>query len=648
MAFTTPKYELIFNDIYQPPSGVVDAYRIRIYLDGYTGDKYPLYGTTSPITIETINADGDSYVPIIATKATLNIYNSPNFDIQEFLNADDNDIMITVENGTASGSAFTATGVIWRGSFLPSENIQFSVVDLASYSLVFVDGLGKLKQSRLYFDTLNLFGFRAGFKTSIVKYISDALSKSDLQLDIWINQFYQTASVAGRNIEGMNIRNNYFCTEPGTYLTYYEILEQLCRKYGWECYYKDDHWHIESYGCLTRNATPSYFVYNYAGNYQSTYTTTYPASIQVDGTNNFKQLNRSMLMGLNIPKNSFKFIHRIQNAKNILNAYFQSWSGAEPDAFYEFGTMTYSKLNPTAGGILITSYTTNILDTADYLRSENVKVKAGDILNIEWNDINIAGNENRYKIMLIPDDVSNPSYFIDGTASFTATDTMLYRFSTYTATWKNQTTVPVDGTLTLFIYNPYYAGGGTLPYQELIYFNIAHYGTSSQVNNFDSVQYLSYVFNKFNAQDMTYDIGNYFTNSALITTLNNYLNYNNDDAVMSSVYLGTMVDINNIHVLDEFGRQVNSTEPLYQLVAEDVGVDMLKTQYTILGEFKSLGYWINRRFDYSLGTSYNYLLKDFKWDLKQAVQSSSLFKINYNAAIPFNPNFGTPTLNLKK
>ncbi len=126
-------------------------------------------------------------------------------------------------------------------------------------------------------------------------------------------------------------------------------------------------------------------------------------------------------MGLNIPKNSFKFIHRIQNAKNILNAYFQSWSGAEPDAFYEFGTMTYSKLNPTAGGILITSYTTNILDTADYLRSENVKVKAGDILNIEWNDINIAGNENRYKIMLIPDDVSNPSYFIDGTASFTAT-----------------------------------------------------------------------------------------------------------------------------------------------------------------------------------------------------------------------------------
>ncbi len=76
MAFTTPKYELIFNDIYQPPSGVVDAYRIRIYLDGYTGAKYPLYGTTSPITIETINADGDSYVPIIATKATLNIYNS--------------------------------------------------------------------------------------------------------------------------------------------------------------------------------------------------------------------------------------------------------------------------------------------------------------------------------------------------------------------------------------------------------------------------------------------------------------------------------------------------------------------------------------------------------------------------------------------
>ena len=647
MAFTTPKYELKFNDIYQPSSGTVDAYRIRIYIDGYTSSTYPIYGTTSPISIETINSDGDSYVPIVATKATLNLYQSPNFNIEDFLNADDSSIMITVENGTSTSNVFTATGVIWRGFFLPSENIQFSVVDLASYSLTFVDGLGKLKQNRLYYNTLNLFGFNAGYKTSVIKYISDALLYTDLpQLDIWVNQFYQTGSVTGRNIEGIYIRNNYFCTEPGTYLTYYDILEQLCRKYGWECYYKDDHWHIESYGCLTRNAAPSYYIYNYAGNYQSTNTTTYPASIQIDNTNNFKQLNRSMLMGLNIPKNSFKFIHRIQNAKNILNAYFQSWTIGSPDAFDTFGTMTYNKLN-SSGGILITSYTTNMLDTADYLRSESVKVKAGDILNIAWEDINIGGNENRYKIMLIPDDVTNPSYFIDGTASFTSSDTMLYRFSTYTATWKNQTTVPVDGTISLFIYNPYYNGGGTLPYQELKYFNIAHYGTSSQVNNFDSVQYLSSVLNKFNAQDMTYDIGAYFTNMALISTLNNYLNYNNDDAVMSSVYLGTLVDLNNVHVLDEFGRQTNSTTPLYQLVAEDVGVDMLNTQYTILGDFKSLGYWINRRFNYSLGTSYNYLLKNFKWDLKQAIQSSTLYKINYNPSAPFNPNFGTPTLNLK-
>ena len=355
-----------------------------------------------------------------------------------------------------------------------------------------------------------------------------------------------------------------------------------------------------------------------------------------------------MLMGLNIPKNSFRDIHRIQNAKNILNAYFQSWSTGNPDAFSVFGTMTYSKLNSTNGGILITSYTTNILDTADYLRSESVSVKAGDLLNIAWNDINIAGNENRYKILLVADNVALGTYFIDGNANFTATDTMLYRFSTYTSTWKNATTVPVDGKLTLFIYNPYYAGSGTFPYQELIYFNIAHYGTSSVVNNFDSVQYLSSVLARFNAQDVTFDIGNYFTNTALITTLNNYLNYNDDDAVMSSVYLGTMVDVGNVYVKDEFGRQTNDVVPLYQLVAQDVGVDVLVTQYTILGEFKSLGYWINRRFNYSISTSYNYLLKNFKWDLKKALQSSTLFKINYSSSTPFNPNFGTPTLNLKK
>jgi hypothetical protein len=648
MAFINPKYQLIFNDIYQPSSGTVDAYRIRIYTDAYSGSTYNLYGTTNPVIIETINADGDSYVPIISTKATLNLFKSPNFNIEEFLNANDSNIMLTVENGTSTNGVFTATGVIWRGYFLPSESIQFSVVDLASYSLVFVDGLGKLKQSRLYYNTLELFGFNAGQKSSLITYISDALSKTNMLLNIWVNQYYQTASASTPNVGTMFIRNNYFLSEPGTYLTYYEILEQLCRKYGWECYYKDDHWHIENYGCLTRNANPTYYIYNYAGAFQSAYTTTYPTSITIDGTNSFKQLNKSMLMGLNIPKNSFKFINRIQNAKNVLNSYFQSWTSGQPDAYTLSGTMTYSKLSSTYGGLLVTSYTTNPLSSTDSLRGESFSVKAGDILNIAWDDINIAGNENRYRIQLIPTDITNPTMYVDGTATFTATDTILNRFSTYSSTWKNQTTVPYDGKVALFIYNPYYAGSGTYPYQELRYFNIVRYGTNGQVQNFDSVQYLSNVSGKFNAKDMVYDIGNHFTNTALITTLNGYLNFNNDDAVCSSVYLGTMVDVNNVNISDEFGRQTNATTPLYQLVAQDIGVDLLNTQYTISGDFKSLGYWINRRFDYSIGTSYNYLLKNFKWDLKRAIQSSSLYKINYSSTTPFNPNFGTPTLNIKK
>jgi len=648
MAFINPKYELTFNDIYQPSEGIVDAYRIKIYVDYYDGATYPIYGTTSPLVIETINSDGESYVPIIATKATLKLYQSPNFEIEEFLNARDTDIMMTVENGTSTSGSFSSIGVIWRGYFLPSENIQFSVVDLASYSLSFVDGLGKLKQNRLYYNTLNLFGFGAGDKSSLITYISDALSYTNMSLNIWVNQYYQTASVDGINISTMFIRNNYFCTEPGTYLTYYDILDQLCRKYGWECYYKDDHWHIESYGCLTRNDPPSYYIFNYAGAYQSTYTTTYPSSITIDATADFVQLGRSMLMGLNIPNNSLTFKHRIQNAKNILNSYFQSWTTGEPDSFVLSGSMTYSILNPTNGGILITSYTTNPLSSTDSLRSESFSVRAGDYLNIEWDDINIAGNENRYRIQLIPTDLTNPTMYVNETATFTATDFILNRFSTYTATWKNQTVIPFDGVVALFIYNPYYIGGGVFPYQELKYFNIAHYGTSTQVQNFDSVQYLSNVSGKFNAQNVIYDIGNHFTNSALIQTLNGFLNYDNVDAVVSSVYLGSMVDTYNVAVLDEFGRQTDGSTELYQLVAQDVGVDLLNTQYTILGDFKSLGYWINRRFDYSLSTSYNYLLKNFKWDLKQAVQSSSLFKINYSETTPFNPNFGTPTLNLKK
>jgi hypothetical protein len=56
MAFTTPKYELIFNDIFQSSGGTSDIYRIRIWKDGYSSTTYNMIASANPIIIETANS----------------------------------------------------------------------------------------------------------------------------------------------------------------------------------------------------------------------------------------------------------------------------------------------------------------------------------------------------------------------------------------------------------------------------------------------------------------------------------------------------------------------------------------------------------------------------------------------------------------
>ena len=87
-----------------------------------------------------------------------------------------------------------------------------------------------------------------------------------------------------------------------------------------------------------------------------------------------------------------------------------------------------------------------------------------------------------------------------------------------------------------------------------------------------------------------------------------------------------------LKVSDSFGRGTTGATKLFTLVGQDIGIDELLTQYTIEGDFKSIGFWINSKFNYSFDgvNSYNYLLKDIKWDVKYASQTCKLCKINYS------------------
>jgi len=440
MAFINPKYELIFNDVFQPSTGSYDAYRMRIWKDGYTGTIYNMTCSDTPIMIETSESNGNSYNPIIATRATVNIVEFTNFNFNEFLEADDNDFLLTLEKGSYNGSAYSWPICIWRGFFVPVESIQFGVVAQNKYELVFIDGLAKLKESRYFYDGANGVGFSPRETESIKDLLVSCLLYTDLNIDVWINEYYKTSSVASRNIDNMYLRKNYFLKQPGEYYTFYEILEGLCRTFGWQCYYYEDKWIIQSYGALTRGATITYFTYDFNGTYLSTQTPEALSTITVDASNNFVQSSQSLLISVNKAQNSLYNKAIIDNNRGLPNNRFVSWSGGNLDAFVNAGVTAVQSFVPL--GVTITSFDTSPGGTSNYLRSKNpFAVKAGDYLSIQWKDIYNADTYGQYSVTI---GQGSTIYYLQDGGYFDVSPNILPDWNSVSATWSEDTSNEQD------------------------------------------------------------------------------------------------------------------------------------------------------------------------------------------------------------
>lgn len=626
MAFTNPKYELIFNDIFQPSSGSYDAYRMQIWKDGYTGAKYNMICGDTPIIIETSDSDGNSYNPIIATRATVNIVQFPNFNINEFLDADDNDFQLTLEKGTYNGSSYTWTTVIWRGFFVPVESIQFKVISPNRYELIFIDGLAKLKESRYFYDAANGVGFGPRVTESVKDLIISALAKTDQVINVWINEYYKTASVSSRNIDNMFLRKNYFLKQPGEYYTFYEILEGLCRTFGWQCYYYEDKWILQSYGAMTRGATISYFIYNISGTYQSTTTPSALSTITVDANANFVETGQSLQISVNKAQNSLYNKAIIDNNRGLPNNRFISWTGGNLDAFTNGGLTIVQSFVPL--GVTITSFETSPGAGGDYLRNTiPFVIKAGDYLSIEWKDVFNPDTYGQYAVTITDGAVI---FYLQDDGTFSLSPNILPDWNSVSATFADYSISPIDGELYLTIYNPYFNGAGT-SLQTVEYFIIQQYSVSSLSFNFDGINYVAskgFKFNSDNTADLQFG---YFVNIYLRDAIDFIVTYSDKDQVATDYFIGAFLNSNLIKVSDEFGRGTTGITELFKLVGQDIGIDELQTQYTIEGVFKSAGYWINRKFAYNFDgiNTYNYLLKNLKWDVKNAIQDVKLGKINY-------------------
>ena len=460
MAFINPKYEIIFDDIYAVDGGTNTVYKAQIYKDGYSSTTvYPLTASSSPFIIETIDTEGNAFVPIMATRATLNIvkneYQSTNYAelLQDFFTSDDNDYMIVVTKGTYNG-AYTWNNVIWRGFFIPVDSIQYSPVALNSLSLTFVDGLSRTKNKKYYFNLTNGIGFNAEDTVTVKDLLIDCFSKTEFNLDVWVNEYYKTANVASRNIENMYLKKNYLMEQYGEYLNYYDILEYLCNRFGWECFYKNDKWYLTAYGALTRETDISYYVYNAAGVYQSTQVLPIGGYMEIDSSSDFVQTNQSLLVSFNRAQKSYTQFSPIYNVKQLVaNGWFLSWSGTNNvDSWIETG-MIATKLSPTEGGLYTTDTTTNVGETIKVIRSFGNDVKAGDYLNVRWSDYKF-NCDARYWVRIIPSDNSGAQY-LDNTGEFTTTVTYL---NNYPVGFPKQVLVPIDGSIDITIFRPLETG----------------------------------------------------------------------------------------------------------------------------------------------------------------------------------------------
>jgi hypothetical protein len=631
MAFINPKYEIIFDDVYAKPGDTNVTYRAQIYKDGYSSSTiYPLTASNSPFIIETVDTKGNAYTPIMSTRATLNIvkneYQSTNYAelLQDFFTADDNDYMIVVTKGTYDGS-YTWGTVIWRGFFIPVDSVQFSPVALNSLSLTFVDGLARTKNKKYYFNLTNGIGFNSEDQVSLKDLLIDCFAKTEFTLDVWINEYYKTANIASRNIENMYLKKNYLMEQYGEYLNYYDILEYACNRFGWECFYKEDKWYLTCYGALTRETSIAYYVYNSSGVYQSTQTVGNTTSVAVDSTNNYKQIGQSLMVSFNRAQKSYTQFSPIYNVKQLVsNGWFLSWSGTNNvDTWIETG-MVVSKLDPTYGGLYTEDVTSNASETSRAVRSFGNDVKAGDYLNIRWSDYKFNCTA-RYWVRIIPAD-NSASQYLNNSGEFTTTVVYLNDFP---VGFPKQVLVPIDGSIDVVIYRPL-DGGGT-PYLELYYFLVQNVGPVSQIYNYDSYREIGSINTQFKPEEGdNFSLG-FMYNDIFKNTDSGARAADQPKDVSASSYVGMYTDIANAGFANQFGRGTSGSTELFTLVAQDIGIDQVQTQTVIEGQFKSIGYWLNSKFTYSYdGTNtHTYLLKSFKWDLKQATQESVLKKINY-------------------
>lgn len=627
------KYQLTFDNVFvNPTSTNKTQYRASIYQDGYAGSSYALIGTGNPVIIETMDSEGKSFNPIISKKATINLIVDSNFNIEEFFNADDNDFKLLIETGVSvSGAPPASWTTLFVGLYVPVEQVVYSPVSVKEFSLVFNDGLSNLKEKKIYYDNTFVIAFNASETYSFKDILTNAFGSNVLGLNFNVDWYYKNTGIADRELENMYVQKNAFIESTGNYLTWYNVLQGICRKFGFICYQKNGEYYLTSYGDLTRNLSRDYYKYNSAGTYQSTFTEN-DTTITIDDTNNFRQIGKSLQVALSKGNKSYTTNSKLQNViQCVLNGDFSSWSSTTAVDGWS-GGLTYQRDGTNNQARFFTNQSIG-LGSGTSIESQAYECTAGDIISV-WSDLNTNGlYAESARVILTPTDTALPTYYWNPSGYFQDTDYILDHNS-FTGSTSKYTYIPVDGKLLVRIYQPYYVGA-TIPglFTYVGFFRIQYYGVNSTVQNFSAQVNEAAKDSLFNKDNETYDDITIFGDQNLFVTIPSNITFTNQDNVAASRFTSAWLTGGRSAVLNTWQRRGSGTTgTIFELVSEDVGVDELYNQLNISGNFKSIGYDLLQKFFYSYGSGIpgkTYLMTSFKWNIRQGTQDVNMFAINY-------------------
>jgi hypothetical protein len=317
------KYIFRFSDIYQNTTG---QYIATIYKKDYTDVVYELTCSGSPLVIETDRTGGESYKPLIASKATFNIllqdgnlrfwediptnwndydglWNSGSFDFSEFLTADPDTFYLQIQK-KMPGDVYAT---IWKGYYIYTSDLSIAEIQPISLSLQFSDVL--LMRVNRFFNfpdtdnspTVQYFpSDRISVLDIIMRcgYFSGITNNVSVEFPLPAPNTYKNALNQTINSLANLVQKNAFLVEQGKYDTIFNVLQGICNQFGLMAYFRNDTLYIRSYQNLINNTTRYTTLYNITGFNVTTDSVTYTLVDNVTVNDSLPTLNSGVFKNI--------------------------------------------------------------------------------------------------------------------------------------------------------------------------------------------------------------------------------------------------------------------------------------------------------------------------------------------------------------